>query len=96
MLLKYPGDYSGLHMWRTLSHMSTSAHGLTPKATLDDLAGAFPGYRFWRSKDGAGEPASYCATRIQPLTAAEEMAGRARTLIAGTPGELRAQIEAQS
>lgn len=67
-----------------------------PGSTLDTLASEFPGYCFWRSRDSDGAPASYCATRTQPLTAAEEMAGRARTLIAGTPGELRAQIEAQS
>lgn len=63
--------------------------------TLESLADDFPGYCLWRSRDSAGNPASYCATRTQPLTSTEAWAGMARTLIAASAEKLREQLEAQ-
>jgi hypothetical protein len=63
---------------------------------LATLAETFPGYHLWRSRDGGGNPASYCATRTRPLSREEVWAGLFRTLIAASPEELRSQLARQT
>lgn len=60
--------------------------------TLDHLAARYPGWRLWRSRNGA----LVCATRLRTLSEAELLADLHMTLMAEDLVDLAEELHAQT